>query len=229
MLLPRFARESPSLAPILTFLLLLRQPELAHPYDVLAPNAELVFASPKGGVAPIDQGSVEAFKADPSSSEFFKTKKALWENTEKLSSFLGRASEFDAIFYPGGHGPVFDLATDKDSIALINEFVAAGKVVSSVCHGPAVFVNVVLPNGKHLIEGKEVTGFSNEEEDQVQMSKWMPFMLETRIKEVGGIYKKADKPWESLVLSVDGGKLITGQNPASAKAVGDAIAKALGI
>jgi len=204
-------------------------PELAHPYDLLAPKAELVFASPKGGVAPLDEGSVEAFKGDPSSSEFFKTKKALWENTKKLSTFLGRSSEFDALFYPGGHGPVFDLAIDKDSIALISEFAAAGKVVSAVCHGPAVFANVILPNGKHLVDGKEVTGFSNDEEDQVKMTQYMPFLLETKLQEAGAIYKKADKPWGELVLSVDGGKLITGQNPASAKAVGEAIAKSLGI
>ncbi|KAI1849619.1 hypothetical protein JX265_007957 [Neoarthrinium moseri] len=204
-------------------------PELAHPYDVLAPKTELVFASPKGGEAPLDQASVEMFKSDPSSVEFLKTKEALWKNTEKLSSFVGRSGEFAALFYPGGHGPMFDLATDKDSIALINEFVAAGKPVSAVCHGPAVFTNVVLPSGKHLVDGKEVTGFSNVEEDQAQMTKLMPFLLETKLGEVGGVYKKAAEPWGPLVLSVDGGKLITGQNPASAKGVGEAIAKAIGV
>lgn len=187
------------------------------------------MASPKGGEAPLDQGSVEAFKADPSSVEFHKTKSDVWKKTEKLSSFLGRSSEFAALFYPGGHGPMFDLATDADSIALINEFVAAGKPVAAVCHGPTVFTNVVLPSGRHLLEGKEVTGFSNVEEDQAQMTEFMPFLLESRIKEVGGIYKKADEPWGELVLSVDGGKLITGQNPASAKATGEAIAKAIGV
>lgn len=204
-------------------------PELAHPYDVLAPKTELIFASPAGGEAPLDQASVEAFKSDDSSVEFHKTKSDLWKNTSKLSSFLGHASEFAAVFYPGGHGPMFDLATDKDSIALINEFVAAGKPVAAVCHGPAVFTNVVLPGGKHLLEGKEVTGFSNVEEDQSQMTSLMPFLLEDKIKEVGGIYKKADEPWGVKVLTVDGGKLITGQNPASAKGVGEAIAKAIGV
>ncbi|KAI0128017.1 ThiJ/PfpI family protein [Xylariales sp. AK1849] len=204
-------------------------PELAHPYDVLAPKTDIVMASPKGGEAPLDQGSVEMFKEDPSSVNFLKTKSDLWKTTEKLSTFLGRSGEFAALFYPGGHGPMFDLATDKDSIALINEFVAAGKPVAAVCHGPIVFTNVVLPNGKHLLEGKEATGFSNTEEDQVKMSELMPFLLESKIKEAGGVYKKADEPWGELVLSVDGGKLITGQNPASAKATGEAIAKAIGV
>lgn len=123
---------------------------------------------------------------------------------------------------------MFDLATDKDSIALINEFVAAGKPVAAVCHGPIVFANVTKPDGKHLLAGKEATGFSNVEEDQAQMTKLMPFLLEDKIKEAGGIYKKAAEPWGEFVLSVDGGKLITGQNPASAKAVGEAILKAIG-
>jgi putative intracellular protease/amidase len=188
-----------------------------------------VIVSPKGGEAPLDQSSVEAFKEDPSSVNFLKTKESVWKKTEKLSDYLGRSSEFAALFYPGGHGPMFDLATDKDSIALINEFVAAGKPVSAVCHGPIVFTNVVLPSGKHLLAGKEVTGFSNVEEDQAQMTKLMPFLLEDEIKKAGGTYKKASEPWGELVIVQDGGKFITGQNPASAKGVGEAIAKAIGV
>ncbi|KAH8668736.1 ThiJ/PfpI family protein [Xylariales sp. PMI_506] len=204
-------------------------PEFAHPYDVLAPKAEIVVASPKGGEAPLDPGSVEMFKQDKSSVEFLNTKSDIWKNTEKLSTFLGRSGEFAALFYPGGHGPMYDLATDKDSIALINEFVAAGKPVAAVCHGPAVFTNVVLPSGEHLVKGKEVTGFSNVEEDQVQLSSVMPFLLEDKLKEAGGIYKKAAEPWGEFVLSVDGGKLITGQNPASAAGTGKALLEALGL
>ncbi|KAK6841203.1 hypothetical protein PG989_010239 [Apiospora arundinis] len=204
-------------------------PELAHPYNVLAPKTELVMASPKGGEAPLDPASVKAFEGDDESVQFLKTKSDVWKNTQKLSTFKGRAGEFDALFYPGGHGPMFDLATDADSIALIQEFVAAGKPVAAVCHGPAVFTNVTLPDGTPLLKGKEATGFSNEEEDQAQMTKWMPFMLEDKIKQAGGNYKKADAAWGPLVLSVDGGKLITGQNPASAKGVGEAILKAIGL
>ncbi|ORY68286.1 DJ-1/PfpI family protein [Pseudomassariella vexata] len=204
-------------------------PELAHPYDVLSPKTEIVMASPKGGIAPVDMGSVEAFKSDPSSSSFFANQKSVWETTKPISSFLGRASEFAALFYPGGHGPMFDLATDTDSIQLINEFVAAEKPVAAVCHGPAVFTNVVLPSGKHLLADKEVTGFSNAEEDMAQMTEFMPFLLETKIKDVGGKYVKADEAWGEKVVVVDGGKLITGQNPASAKGTGEAILKAIGL
>lgn len=187
-----------------------------------------MIVSPKGGEAPLDQASVEAFKSDPSSQNFLK-KESLWKNTGKLSDYLGRSSEFAALFYPGGHGPMFDLATDKESIALINEFVAAGKPVAAVCHGPIVFTNVILPSGKPLLAGKEATGFSNVEEDQAQMTKLMPCLLEDKIKEAGGIYKKAPEPWGEQLCVADGGKLITGQNPASAKAVGEAIAKAIGV
>lgn len=124
---------------------------------------------------------------------------------------------------------MFDLATDKDSIALIEEFTAAGKVVAAVCHGPVVLTGAKLSDGTSILKGKDVTGFSNEEEEAAKMTQLMPFLLEDRMKEVGGNYKKAEKPFGEMVLSVDGGKLITGQNPASAKGVGEAIAKSLGL
>ncbi|KAF2966455.1 hypothetical protein GQX73_g7089 [Xylaria multiplex] len=203
-------------------------PELSHPYDVLTQaGVEIVTASPKGGVAPLDPASVEMFKADPSAAAFAAEKKAVWEQTAQLASFKGRAGEFAALFYPGGHGPMFDLVDDKDSIALIEEFAAKGKPVAAVCHGPVVFVNAKRADGKALLAEKEVTAFSNAEEDAVDLSKYMPFMLEDRIKAVGGIYKKAEQPWGELVLVQDGGKLITGQNPASAKGVGEAILRAI--
>lgn len=186
------------------------------------------MASPKGGEAPLDPASVKAFAQDEESMEFLKNKTSVWKTTQKLSSFKGKAAEFDALFYPGGHGPMFDLYDDADSIALIQEFVAAGKPVAAVCHGPAVFLNVTLPDGTPILKGKEATGFSNEEEDQAQMTKWMPYLLEDKIKAAGATYKKADAAWGPLVLSVDGGKFITGQNPASAKGVGEAILKAIG-
>ncbi|KAF2759902.1 DJ-1/PfpI family protein [Pseudovirgaria hyperparasitica] len=199
-------------------------PEFAHPYDVLEPVAELTIASPKGGVAPLDPASVEMFK-DDSSQSFFKNKKAVWENTTPLKSFLGKAGEYDALFYPGGHGPMFDLATSADSIALIQEFYKAGKPVAAVCHGPAVFANVDV-DGSPLVKGKEVTGFTNVEEDQVQLSKAMPFLLEDALVAKGAKFVKADEPWGEKVV-VDG-LVITGQNPASAKGVGEAIKKAIG-
>ncbi|KAI0902758.1 DJ-1/PfpI family protein [Ustulina deusta] len=204
-------------------------PELSHPYDVLtSAGVEIVTASPKGGVAPLDPGSVEMFKEDAGAQAFAAEKKAVWEQTQPLATFRGRADEFAALFYPGGHGPMFDLVDDADSIAVIEEFAAKGKVVAAVCHGPVVFLNAKRADGTALLDAREVTGFSNAEEDAVDMSKYMPFMLEDRMKAVGGIYKKAEKPWGELVLVQDGGKLITGQNPASAKGVGEAILKGIG-
>ncbi|KAI0444667.1 DJ-1/PfpI family protein [Xylaria telfairii] len=204
-------------------------PELSHPYDVLTQaGVEIVTASPKGGVAPLDPGSVAAFKEDASAQAFVRDKKAVWEQTQPLASFRGRADEFAALFYPGGHGPMFDLVDDADSIAVIEEFASKGKVVAAVCHGPIVLVNAKRSDGKPLLAGRQATGFSNAEEDAVDMSKFMPFLLEDRIKATGADYKKADQPWAELVVVQDGGKLITGQNPASAKGVGEAILKSIG-
>lgn len=121
---------------------------------------------------------------------------------------------------------MFDLATDKDSIALVNEFWAKGKVTAAVCHGPAAFVNVTLPNGENILKGKDVSAFTNAEEDATGMSKYMPFMLEDKIKEDGASFHKASELWAPTVCV--SGKLITGQNPSSAKGVGEAIATALG-
>jgi len=205
-------------------------PEFAHPYYELVgeneqnSNVEIVVASPAGGVSPLDQVSVTMFESDPVSVKFLKEKKKLWEETRPLSEFLGKASEYDAVFYPGGHGPMFDLVKDETSLKLIEEFYKAGKPVASVCHGPIVFVNVTV-DGKPLLEGREATGFSNAEEDAVQLSDAMPALLEDEIKRVGGKYVKADEPWGVKVV-VDG-QIITGQNPASAQAVGVALAKAL--
>ena len=201
-------------------------PEFAHPYNVLEKaGVDITIASPKGGEAPLDPSSVEASKSDESSQTFLKTQESLWKNTHKLSDFVGKASEYDALFYVGGHGPMFDLATDSTSHKIINEFWTAGKVVSAVCHGPAALVNVKLSDGSYLIKGKEVTAFSNAEEDQAGLSKEMPFMLETDLGTNGGKFVKAAEPWgEKVVVS---GKLITGQNPASAAGVGQAIKTAI--
>lgn len=165
------------------------------------------------------------FKEDASSVNFLNNHKDVWEKTAPIKDFLGRASEFDALFYPGGHGPMFDLATDADSIKLIQEFWAAGKVVSAVCHGPVVFVNVDV-DGQPLLKGRDATGFSNAEEDAVKLSAAMPFMLEDAMKKAGANYAKSAEIFIEKVIT--DGKLITGQNPNSAKGVGEAIAAALG-
>lgn len=166
------------------------------------------------------------FKSDASSTNFLANHKSLWETTKPLSDFADAADTYDAIFVPGGHGPMFDLATDATSQKIIAAFAEKGKVVASVCHGPAAFVNVKLSDGTHLLKGKEVTGFSNTEEDQMDYSKFMPFMLETKLnEESGGKYVKAAEPWGEKVVVA--GNVITGQNPASAHKVGEEIVKAL--
>lgn len=152
-------------------------PELAHPYTVLsAAGAEITLISPKGGAAPLDPSSVSASSSDSTSQEFLKTQSKLWETTQPLSSFLGKADGYDALFYVGGHGPMFDLKTDGQSHELIREFWEKGKVVSAVCHGPAALVDVKLKDGGYLVGGREVTGFTNVEEDQVGLTGAMPYV-----------------------------------------------------
>jgi len=208
-------------------------PEFAHPHEVLSKKASLTIASPKGGKAPLDPNSVKMFESDPVSKAFLDNQEKLWTNTHKLADMVPRAGEFDAIFYVGGHGPMFDLTTDPVSIDLIETFAKAKKPIAAVCHGPCVFINPKNASGEPLIAGAEVTGFSNLEEDQVQLSAAMPFMLETELKAKGGKYVKADEPWGVKVVTDKtngfGGALITGQNPASATGVGEAILKALGL
>lgn len=125
---------------------------------------------------------------------------------------------------------MFDLADDPTSKKLIAEFHAAGKIIAAVCHGSGALINVKLENGKYLLEGQPVTGFSNDEEDAVQLSRFLPFMLETELaKRSGGMYEKAAALWGEKVVIGHGGKLITGQNPASAGPLGEAIKKALNL
>jgi len=202
-------------------------PEFAHPYNQLVSLADIVVASPKGGEAPLDPSSVEMFKSDEESTEFLNNKSSLWKNTEKLSDFADKADEFAAIFYVGGHGPMFDLANDTTSHQIIQKFWESGKVVSAVCHGPIALANVKLSDGSFLVNGSPVTGFTNAEEDQVGLSSAMPEMLEDVLKKNGGEFTSASEPWGEKVVVGKDGRLITGQNPASAAGVGKAIAKAI--
>ncbi|KAF7792900.1 hypothetical protein EIP86_004002 [Pleurotus ostreatoroseus] len=199
-------------------------PEAAHPYYVLNKHVEIDFASPKGPNPPIDTHSVEAYKDDQSvaflNDETVKQKLAV---AKKLSDV--NVSEYDAIFYVGGHGPVIDLASDPVNIKLVSQFWQAGKVVSAVCHGPAALVGAADSNGDSIFKGREATCFTNAEEIAIDQVKSIPFLVEDRINELGGKFVKADALWGAKV-AVDG-KLITGQNPASAEPVGQAILKAL--
>lgn len=187
--------------------------ELAAPYYAFRDaGAEVVLASPKGGQAPVDPKSSESsfqtdltrrFEADTAA----KTQLAATLRLDSVSQ-----ADFDTVFYPGGHGPLWDLAEDKASIDLIEAFVAAHKPVAFVCHAPGVLRHVKAPDGKPLVEGKKVTGFTNTEEEGMGLTEVVPFLVEDELKAKGGLYSKGPD-LESYVVS--DGYLITGQNPKS--------------
>jgi len=193
--------------------------EFATPYYLFKDDdAEVVLASPKGGQPPLDPNS-DAPDFQTAATERFKTDadaQSVLANTQKLSEIS--ADDFDAVFYPGGHGPLWDLAEDRHSIVLIETMVADGKPVAAVCHAPAVLRHTISMDGASLVKGKSVTGFSNTEEDAVQLSAVVPFMLEDELKAKGGAYSKADD-WQPY--AVTDGNLITGQNPASSALVAE--------
>ncbi len=190
--------------------------EFVAPYYELADQGvEITIASPKGGMPPIDPKS-----ADPSAAtedtKRFDGDKALQEklkNTVKLADI--NAADYDAIFYPGGHGPLWDLVSDKNSISLIETFYMTNKPIAFVCHAPAVLKNVKIDDA-YLVKGKKVTGFTNEEEEAVGLTKIVPFLLEDALKANGALYSKGEN-WAPY--AVEDGLLITGQNPASSKLV----------
>ncbi|KGO44096.1 ThiJ/PfpI [Penicillium expansum] len=203
-------------------------PELVHPYNKLAPRFNIVVASPAGGEAPLDPYSIESTKDDAECQAFLKEHKNVWVETVKLSSLLGRSAEFAGIFYVGGHGPMFDLANDPVSQSLIREFYESGKVVSALCHGPAALVNVKLSDGTYLVSDQTVTGLSNAEEEAMQFTNDMPFLLESELRNRGAKYESADGLFGvKVVVSGKDGKLITGQNPPSGSVIGETLLKAL--
>ncbi len=199
--------------------------EFAAPYYVLKDaGATLVLASPAGGQPPLDPKSDEPdaqtedtarFKADPDAQKALAA-------TVKLSEV--KAGDFDAVFYPGGHGPLWDLAEDAKSVALIEALIAAGKPVAAVCHAPGVLRDVKGPDGQALVKGKTVTGFTNTEEEGVGLTDVVPFLVEDMLKARGGVYSKGPD-WGPYVLT--DGLLITGQNPASSKPAAEALLAAL--
>jgi len=189
--------------------------EFAAPYYVFKDaGAEIVLASPKGGQPPLDPKS-DAPDAQTEMTKRFKNDaegQALLANTHKLDEVS--AEDFDAVFYPGGHGPLWDLTGNAKSIALIESFIQARKPVAAVCHAPAALVQVRGADGEYLVKGKQVAGFTNTEEEGVQLTEVVPFLLEDKLKEIGGDYSKGPD-WASYVR-VDG-LLVTGQNPASSE------------
>ena len=201
--------------------------ELAAPYYTFKDaGAEIVLASPKGGQPPLDPKSNEPdfqtaltrrFEADAEAN-------AQLARTVRLDSVS--QADFDAVFYPGGHGPLWDLAEDRDSIALIESFMAADKPVALVCHAPGVLRHVKAATGRPLVEGLQVTGFTNTEEEGVGLTQVVPFLVEDELKANGGHYSKGPD-WGSYV--VRDGLLITGQNPASSTEAADVLIRQLAI
>ncbi|TDY16656.1 putative intracellular protease/amidase [Paraburkholderia sp. BL6665CI2N2] len=197
--------------------------ELAAPYYTFKDaGAEIVLASPQGGQPPLDPKSNEPANQTDKTHRFEKdaAAKAQLATTVRLDSVS--QADFDTVLYPGGHGPLWDLAEDANSIALIQSFLAAGKPVALVCHAPGVLRHVTTPGGKALVEGKKVTGFTNSEEAAVGLTGIVPFLVEDELKAKGGIYSKADD-WAPYVVT--DGLLITGQNPASSSSAAAALMK----
>jgi putative intracellular protease/amidase len=187
-------------------------------------GAAITVASPKGGLPPLDPKS-EMPEFQTELTKRFRTDtgaQAELANTKKLADVS--ADDFDAVFYPGGHGPMWDMPDNATSIALIEAFVKADKPIGAVCHAPVALVNVRGKDGEYLVKGKRVTGFTNAEEEAVGLTAVVPFLLEDRLKERGGIYSKTAN-WVPYV-QVDG-RLVTGQNPASSEPAAEELLKLL--
>ncbi|MGY8617359.1 type 1 glutamine amidotransferase domain-containing protein [Pantoea agglomerans] len=187
--------------------------ELAAPYYAfLDAGAEITLASPKGGQPPLDPKSDEPDSQTDETRRFHadSAAQAVLASTVKLDTV--DQEEFDAVFYPGGHGPLWDLANDKHSISLIEQTLQAGKPVALVCHAPGVLRDVKNADGTPLVKGKKVTGFTNSEEEGVGLTEVVPFLVEDVLKQNGGLYSRGDD-WQSY--TVQDGLLITGQNPGS--------------
>ena len=193
--------------------------ELAAPYYALADaGIDITLASPKGGLPPLDPKSqLPDFQTED--TKRFDTDKNLQEKLAH-TRILGDVNEedYDAVFYPGGHGPLWDLTYDKNSIALIENFYGNGKPVATVCHASSALLYAKTPEGESLVKNKQVTGFANTEEEAVGLTEVVPFLLEDELKKQGGIYSKG-ADWQSYVLQ--DGHLITGQNPGSSTAAAE--------
>lgn len=199
--------------------------EFAAPYYVFKDaGAEVTLASPKGGHPPLDPKSnlpdfqtdaTRRFERDPAA-------KADLASTVKLSTV--NAADYDAVFYPGGHGPLWDLVSDTDSIRLIETLWAQNKPVAAVCHAPIVLVNARDSDGEYIVKGRNVTGFTNGEEDAVELTDVVPLLVENTLLDRGGKYAKAE---DFAPFTQQDGNLITGQNPASSEPTAEILLNAL--
>ncbi len=199
--------------------------EFAAPYYALKDKGvNITLASPKGGQPPIDPKSELPDFQTPATVRFNEDKETQDLLSKTLKLEIVDQADYDAIFYPGGHGPLWDLSEDKNSIRLIESFYAHNKPVAAVCHAPAIFKHTKAADGASLVKGKKVTGFSNTEEDAVQLTQVVPFLVEDMLKENGGIFSKKED-WTAY--AIEDGLLITGQNPASSELVAELLLKKL--
>ena len=199
--------------------------EFAAPYyRLLDEGVELTLASPRGGQPPLDPKSSAPEAQTAATERFNSDRDAQVALAATLPLGQLNADDFDGVFYPGGHGPLWDLAVDADSIGLIERFLQQDKPVAAVCHAPAVLLDVKSEGGDPVVSGNRVTGFSNSEEAAVGLTDVVPFLLEDRLQALGGKYSAADD-WHPHVVVA--GRLITGQNPASSEPVADALLAAL--
>lgn len=195
--------------------------EFAAPYYVFQDaGAQITLASPLGGQPPLDPKSDEPDAQTPATERFRKDPQAQAALAKTVPLAQIQPEDFDAVFYPGGHGPLWDLAQDAHSIALLESFARAGKPLGLVCHAPGALIKVKTAGGQPLVAGRRVTGFSNSEEEAVGLTAVVPFLLEDAFKGLGGDYRKS-ADWQ-VHVEVDG-PLVTGQNPASSEAVAEAL------
>ena len=199
--------------------------EFAAPYFVFRDaGVELTLASPKGGQPPIDPKSDLPENQTPAMARFKEDKRAQKELSQTVKLATVKAEDYDTVFYPGGHGPMWDLAEDPNSIALLESFYNSGKPIALVCHAPGVLRHVTY-NGEPLVKGKRVTGFTNGEEEEVKLTKVVPFLVEDELLRLGAVFEKMAN-WQPFAIT--DGRLVTGQNPASSTVGAQALLKVLG-
>jgi putative intracellular protease/amidase len=194
-------------------------------YKFIDSGYEVTIASPRGGKPPVDPKSTQKENQSESTQRFEKDKfaQAKLENTLVLSQVS--ASDYDTLFLPGGHGPMWDLSSDENMKKIVEDFYSDKKIVSAVCHGPAGLLQATDRNGNSILKGKKITGFTNNEEFAVGLTKAVPFSLENRMKELGGKFEKG-QDFKPFIVS--DGQLITGQNPKSALPAAEKVVEILG-
>ncbi|SIS33704.1 Putative intracellular protease/amidase [Chryseobacterium shigense] len=195
--------------------------EVSHPWEVLhKAGYEIDFVSPKGGTPPVDGFDLK----DPVNKEFWENKEYKNKIDHSLQPSQVKPGNYSAIFYAGGHGAMWDFADNTELADIASKVYENGGIVAAVCHGPAGLVNIKLNNGKYLVDGKKINAFTNEEEAEVKLTNVVPFLLENKLKERGAKFEKSGL-WQNHVVADQ--RVITGQNPQSAKSVGEAILKEL--